>query len=94
MIISPACNLISFAGGPGETTGRGHPSCEVAVISDETMSGRCQLVSEIRLVFVSCLIVIYKIATAGQGKAYGWPETCVKHVERVADIDAVTKKLL
>ena len=94
MIISPACNVSNFAGGPGETTGRSHPSCEVAVISDETMSGRCQLVSEIRLVFVSCLIFVHENAIAGQGKAYGWLETCVKHVKRVADFDAVTKKLL
>ena len=94
MIISLACNLISFAGGSGETSRRGHPSCEVAVISDETMPGRCQLVSEIRLVFVSCLVVIYENVITGQGKAYGWLETRVKHAERVADIDAVTKKLL
>jgi len=91
MIISIACNVISFAGGSGETSRRGHPSGEVAVISNETMPGRCQLVWEIQLLFVS---VTYENVITGQGKAHGWFKTRVKHVERIADIDAVTKKLL
>lgn len=94
MIISIACNVISFAGGSGETSRRGHPSGEVAVISNETMPGRCQLVWEIQLLFVSCVSVTYENVITGQGKAHGWFETRVKHVKRIADIDAVTKKLL
>ena len=39
-------------------------------------------------------LVFMKMPLTGQGKAYGWLETCVKHVERVADVNAVTKKLL
>ena len=35
-------------------------------------------------------LLFMKMPFTGQGKAYGWLETCVKHVERVADINAVT----
>ena len=39
-------------------------------------------------------LLFMKMPFTGQGKAYGWLEACVKHVERIADINAVTKKLL
>lgn len=46
------------------------------------------------LCFVPFHFTNFKNAITGQGKAYGWLETCVKYVKRTENFDVITKKLL
>lgn len=46
------------------------------------------------LAFVSLYLIRLVNAITGQGKAYGWFKTRVKHVKRAENLNAVAKKLL